>query len=212
VDHETPELIERQMEDTRESLTEKVSLLEQQVVEKIQSATEAVQETVQSVRSAVEDTVACVTDSVKSSVETVTEAVDMRKRVQETPWLMVGGAAAAGFITGLLVFRSQRASAATSMPAYTPMPSVAFTPPQATARRPSWLGDLFDMAGKEFKKVAEQAVATASTSLKETVSANLPQLIEKAIPNLLSRAGCSSSDSSSVHHGNGRASYADVHG
>jgi len=78
------------MADTRESLTEKVSLLEQHVVGKLQSATEAVEETVHTVKSAVEDTVAAVTGSVKNSIEGMTEALDMRKRVQETPWLMVG--------------------------------------------------------------------------------------------------------------------------
>ena len=112
MDRESPELIEREMEETRESLTEKVSLLEHQVVDKLQSATDAVQDTVQSVRSAVQDTVAAVTDTVKSSVESVSdgmkEALDVKKHVREYPWAMVGGAAAAGFVTGLLVFRSEQ--------------------------------------------------------------------------------------------------------
>src|SRR5262245_26899763 len=98
------------MADTRESLTEKVSLLEHQMVDKLQSATEAVQETVHSVKSAVEETVACVTGTVKNSVEGVTEALDVRKRVQETPWLMVGGATAAGLVTALIVFRRRHRS------------------------------------------------------------------------------------------------------
>src|SRR5437870_3321535 len=136
------------MEDTRESLTEKVSLLEQQVVEKIQSATDAVHETVQSVR----DTVACVSDSVKNSVESVSEGVkemfDVKARTREAPWLMVGGAAVAGLVTGMIVFRRPRPSA-TTLPAYTPMPAAAFTPPREQPTRPSWVNDLFDLAGRE---------------------------------------------------------------
>lgn len=203
MDRETPELIERQMADTRESLTEKVSMLEQQVVGKLQSATDAVQETVESVKSAVEDTVTCVTDSVKTSVEGVAEALDVRKRVQETPWLMVGGAAAAGLVTGLIVFR--RRGVSTSEPAaYAPMPAAAFTPPREMPRRPSWLDGLIDMAGRELKTLAEQALATASTSLRETMSHRLPELVERVVP------GSSEEPAASTHHGNGRHQYGDV--
>jgi ElaB/YqjD/DUF883 family membrane-anchored ribosome-binding protein len=203
VDRETPELIERQMADTRESLTEKVSMLEQHVVGKLQSATEAVEETVHSVKSAVEDTVACVTGSLKTSIQGVTEALDMRKRVQETPWLMVGGATAAGLVTGLIVFRRRRVSGA-DLPAYTPMPAAAFTPPREASRRPTWLDGLFDSAGRELKKLAEQAMTTAVTSLRETVSARLPQLIESAVPDIGSRQECTTG----YHHeGNGRHQY-----
>jgi ElaB/YqjD/DUF883 family membrane-anchored ribosome-binding protein len=206
VDRETPELIERQMADTRESLTEKVSLLEQHVVGKLQSATEAVEETVHSVKSAVEDTVASVSGSVKSSIEGVTEALDMRKRVQETPWLMVGGATAAGLVTGLIVFRRRRLSRA-GLPAYTPMPAAAFTPPHEAPSRPTWLDDLIDSAGRELKKFAEEALSTAVTSLRATVSARLPKLIESAMPDVGSRQECGAG----YHHeGNGRHQYDDM--
>ena len=149
MDRETPELIERQMEDTRESLSEKVSQLENQVVGKLQSATEAVQRTVQSVRCAVEGTVASVTGTVRNSVESVSEALDMRKRVQETPWLMVSGAATAGLVTGLIVFRRASRPERKQLPAYTRMPAAASTPPQEAPRRPKWVNDLLEMAGQK---------------------------------------------------------------
>jgi len=206
VDHESPELIERQMLDTRESLTEKVSLLEQQVVGKIQSATEAVQETVQSVRSAVEDTVATVTDSVKASVETVSEALDVRQRVRETPWLMVGGVAAAGFITGLFVFR--RSTSAAHAPTARPEPFVGFAPSQEMPRRSTWLDGILDMVGQECKTLTERAIATASASLKETMATAIPKLIESAVPDRLP----SRDTPRPMHSGNGRAAYSDVQG
>jgi len=194
------------MADTRESLTEKVSLLEQHVVGKLQSATEAVEETVHTVKSAVEDTVAAVTGSVKNSIEGMTEALDMRKRVQETPWLMVGGATAAGLVTGLIVFRGERRSGGGTS-AYTPMPAAAFTPPREAPRRPTWLDGLFDSAGQQLKKLAEEALSTAVTSLRETVSARLPKLIESAVPDVGSQQECSTG----YHHeGNGRHQYNDM--
>src|SRR5262245_65948816 len=75
MDRESPELIEREMEETRESLTEKVALLEDKVVGQIHAATdtvhgtvESVQDTVQTVKAAVQDTVQCVAGTVKNSV------------------------------------------------------------------------------------------------------------------------------------------------
>jgi len=193
VDREQPELIEREMEQTRESLTEKVSLLEQKVVGNIQSATDAVQDTVQCVKSAVQDTVQAVTGTVSHSVESLTDGVkevlDIRKHTRENPWAMVGGATVAGFVTGLLVFR--RASSGASLGAYTPMPftsqpggAAAPAAAPAASQRPAWLNDLFDMAGQEIKKLAEQALATATASLKQTVETGIPKLIDRAVPDV----------------------------
>jgi ElaB/YqjD/DUF883 family membrane-anchored ribosome-binding protein len=203
VDDQSPELIEKQMEETRESLTEKVSLLEQQVVGKIQSATDAVQDTVQSVRSAVQDTVDSVTGSVKDSVSSVSdgvkEALDVSKHVREQPWAMVGGAAAAGFIAGLLVFR--RAPSAAGLPAHALMPPANYPPPAAALQRPGWMNDLFELAGREIRKIAEQALATTTASLKQSVEEGIPKLIDSALPNLGTR-------SSEVNAANGTTGYA----
>jgi ElaB/YqjD/DUF883 family membrane-anchored ribosome-binding protein len=206
MDRESPELIEREMEDTRESLGEKVSLLEQQVVGKIQSATDAVQDTVQSVRSAVESTVETVTGTVKDTVESVTEGakevLDVKKHTREHPWAMVGGAAAVGFLAGLMVFRRQ--SSAASLPAYTPMPATggppAFTStPVVGSARPGWLNDLLEVAGREVKKIAEQALSTATASLKQTVETGIPKLIDSALPDVGKRC----EGEAEGHHGNG---------
>jgi len=118
MDRESPELIEQQMEQTRESLTEKVSLLENKVLGQINSATDtvqgtvsSVQETVQSVKDVVQDTVQSVSDTVKHSVHSIAaemkETLDVRKHVQQNPLAMVGGAAALGFLAGLIVFRAR---------------------------------------------------------------------------------------------------------
>jgi ElaB/YqjD/DUF883 family membrane-anchored ribosome-binding protein len=106
---ESPELIEKEMEYTRQSLTNKVSALEQQVVGTIQTAASTVQETVLSVKEAMQETASTVKETVTGSVETVSEGIkktfDISSRVRENPLAAVGAAAAAGFVTGLLVFR-----------------------------------------------------------------------------------------------------------
>jgi ElaB/YqjD/DUF883 family membrane-anchored ribosome-binding protein len=216
MDREQPEVIERQMEQTRESLTEKVSLLEQKVVGQIQSATDAVQETVQCVRSAVQDTVQSVTGTVSHSVQSLTDGVkevlDIQKHTRENPWAMVGGAAAAGFVTGLLVFR--RHSSGGSLPAYQPMPFTSEPAGRpvapAVSHRPAWLNDLFETAGQEVRKLAEQALATATASLRQTVQTGIPKLIERAVPDVgACRTDQAAGDGTghADYYGNGPSSY-----
>jgi len=199
MDRESPELIEREMEQTRESLTEKVSLLEDKVMGQLNSATDtvqdtvdSVQDTVQSVKAAVQDTVQSVSDTVKHSVQSMAEgmkeSLDVRKHVQEKPLAMVGGAAAIGFLTGLIVFRGRPSGGAA--PAYAPMPVAGYA---AAPSRPAWLNDLIDMGMREVKKIAEQALATTTASLKQTVETGIPKLIESAIPEVGHRNGASES-------------------
>jgi ElaB/YqjD/DUF883 family membrane-anchored ribosome-binding protein len=214
MDRESPELIEREMEQTRESLTQKVSLLENKVIGQVETATdtvqgtmESVQDTVHTVKAAVQQTVESVTETVKNSIQSVTdgmkEALDVRKHVHHNPLAMVGGAAVAGFVTGLLVFR--RESSGGDLPAYTPLPAAAVA--QTAARqRPAWLNDILEMAGREVKQIAQQVIAQASTSLKETVQSRVPHLIEQVVPG--GSAAAAGTDGSACGTGSGPSPFA----
>jgi len=106
-------MIEREMEQTRASLVEKVAALENQVVGTLETATSTVKETVESVKDtvtsvkeAVTGTVESVKDKVEHSVETVSDTVrdafDLRTHIRSYPWACVGAATFAGFGLGLL--------------------------------------------------------------------------------------------------------------
>lgn len=118
---EDPEVIKSRMEETRNSLVEKVETLERQVSQTVQEATNVVSTTVESVKDAVDTTVGSVkevvgstVDSVKDAVDTTTEAVqstfdtvkqtfDVAGHVQRSPWLMMGGAVLTGFVAGKMI-------------------------------------------------------------------------------------------------------------
>ncbi len=191
---ESPELIEQQMTETRQSLTEKVAALEGQVIGTLQTATstvqdtvQTVQETVQSVKSAMEETVSTVKDTVQESVESVStgikSAFDVRSHVADNPWGMFAGAAVAGFVTGLIVFRHHaHGIPAYSAAAFTPRPTPPAPPMPAPApapepRKPSWVDDLFEMAGREAKQIGQQALATLAASAKQAVDQQMPLLV-----------------------------------
>jgi ElaB/YqjD/DUF883 family membrane-anchored ribosome-binding protein len=108
------EVILEQMEGTRANLAQKLETLENQVVETLQEATSSVSETVQQVKDVVSDTVETVKDTVEGTVESVRDTVqgtvdtmketfDLRRQVENHPWLMFGGACALGLVAGQLL-------------------------------------------------------------------------------------------------------------
>jgi len=125
---EQPEVIQHQMEETRQALVDKLEALENQVAETVQSTThavqdttsavtgtvEAVKDTVENVSEKVQETMATVTDTlqqtahavsdtVQQTAHAVSEAFDLRLQAERHPWLVVGGAVAVGYTGALLL-------------------------------------------------------------------------------------------------------------
>jgi ElaB/YqjD/DUF883 family membrane-anchored ribosome-binding protein len=94
-----PEMIREQMDATRSDMTKKLELLEQTVVD----TTTKVTELVHNVQEGVEDTVKAVKGTVDETVKDVRDAFNVARQVRRHPWLMVGGALAAGYVTGTLL-------------------------------------------------------------------------------------------------------------
>jgi len=168
-----PEVIRQQMEETRASLTEKLETLEQQVVDTVQGTTTAVQETVASVKDAVQETMQSVKGSVEGTVESVKDAFDLRRQTEQHPWLMVGGAAAAGYVAAHLLNRLSLPAAAPStqpvlppttngMGMYTPTPSA----PRETSERKEWPEQRQERQEPSFLSEVGQTFDTELTKLK----------------------------------------------
>ena len=191
---ESTEVIEQKMSDTRDALTLKVTALENQVVDTIQSASTTVSNMMEQVKTAVPETIAGVKDSITEARASVAEGLrdtlNFSKHARERPWAMVGGAAALGFITGMILFRrSDSATAPAPVRAYASMPLPAAASPipasAPTFRLPGWLDQIVDKLGdrvsQEVRKLGEVAVASASSSLQQSV--------ERVLPNLLGQFG-----------------------
>jgi ElaB/YqjD/DUF883 family membrane-anchored ribosome-binding protein len=97
-----PEMIRKQMAETRTSLTEKLETLEQRVVNTVEGASSAVN----NVKDAVQETVATVKHSVQDTVGSVRDAFDIDRQVEKRPWTMMAGAVAVGFVGGYLLNRA----------------------------------------------------------------------------------------------------------
>lgn len=94
-----PEVIRRQMDETKAHLAEKLEALESQVSSTVRGTTEAVADTVE----AVKDTVENVTESVQETVHSVSETFNLSRQFECHPWGMLGGSVAVGALVGYLL-------------------------------------------------------------------------------------------------------------
>jgi len=194
-EEKTPEEIEHEMHQTRDSLTQKVAALEQTVTGNIQTVTD----TVEQVKTAVQDTVCTVKDTLRESVhtvaDTVKESLDVSGHVRANPWVSVGVAAGAGFLTGLLIGGGRRSlGASDEMPSEQMHGHVPPSPPQphhfaASAppepRKPGMFDELFAMIGREVRQMAEMALNSAITAAKRNISENVPKLVDGAVSEVM---------------------------
>jgi len=209
-DDKRPEQIEREMEQTRESITEKVAALENQVLGTIHTATSTVSDTVNAVKEAVTTAPAAVKESVKETIAAVRDTVgsfSVSGCVRDNPWASVGTTTFAGFLFGYLlpgggrVFNRPVMAKGHDEPAEYGQPGAAhgghahngsarsFAAParEPAAESHGMFGDLFAMLGREVRQLAEQAINTGLVSLKQAVSTQVPQMVDDAVHRVTDR-------------------------
>lgn|SRR5262249_29986949 len=180
-----PEVIRQQMEETRASLTEKVETLEDQITGTVHDATSAVTDTVASVKDAVQETVATVKDTVHDTFENVKETFDLRRQVDQHPWMMMGLCAGVGYVSGRLVDRASRRGYSSerrqrwlsaegngwrASPRVEPLMTAEERPSPSPAPRHSWLS----MLAPELSKLKGMAIGYAIGAARDLLSDSLP--------------------------------------
>jgi len=189
----SPNQIEREMADTRESITEKVAALESQVLGTIQTATSTVTDTVEAVKSlvtgapsAVSDTVTQTVAAVKDSVRETIGSFSVSGCVRDNPMASVGASALVGFLTGLLLpgGRSRPLMARgydTPAPAGRPGVGYSVAAVPATPREPGVFDEVFGMLRKELREMARMALDQATAAVKQNIHTAVPQLVDSAV-------------------------------
>lgn len=213
-DQKSPDQIEQEMFQTRDSITEKVAALENQVLGTIQTATNTVSDTVQAVREAVTSAPNAVRESVKQAVGAVKESVasfSVSGCIRDNPVAALGTSTLGGFLLGYLLpgdernlFRRPimaqghdapaprgRAGTADDAREATPYRAVAPTPSREP-EQPGFFGQLWERMSRELGGLAEQALSTAVASLKQSISTRVPQAVDTAVGRVTERvAGAS---------------------
>jgi ElaB/YqjD/DUF883 family membrane-anchored ribosome-binding protein len=171
------------MSQTRESLTEKVSALENQVVGTVQTAADTLTGTVESVKSLITTAPSAVGDTVKQAAQAVGESVkktfDISSHVRECPLTSVGISMLAGGLTGYLLGRSRPFGLAGAVAPQWPVAGPAAT--QAEPRKePGVLDEFLTMIGRKFREAAENIIDTAGEAVNRNVREGVPKLVDAA--------------------------------
>ena len=180
------EMIQRQMQETRASLTEKLETLEQKVVGTVENATTAVHNTVDAIKETVHDTVASVQQGVQGSVDSVKDLFDVPAQVERRPWLMMGGSVAVGYCLGTLLSQrsSQEEREAASRQSWLSEASnrahrAAALPPPAAPPEPSvWSAEIDKLKGLALGALFGTARELLISSLPEQMGAQLREVVD----------------------------------
>jgi len=185
MDRESPELIEKDMHETRQALTDKVAALEQQVVGTFQGATSAVQETVETVKSAVKESVATVHESVATASANVKATLDVPEHVRQHPWAAVTGATVVGVIAGFALSntgtQAKKHSAQRTFGTGNGAPSrppVFAAPAQPGPTKPGIFDELLDRVSQEIKQLSETAITALGRSLRQNLDGGIQQIVQ----------------------------------
>jgi ElaB/YqjD/DUF883 family membrane-anchored ribosome-binding protein len=174
-DEKSPDEIEREMVQTRESITEKVSILESQVKGTIESVTG----TVDAVKEAVTNAPEAVSETVKQTVAAVKEqvrSIDVAGFIRDNPWGAVGTSVLGGFLAGFFLLGGSK-----SRRTAPPVPGLSSASYQPAHDSGGILDDLFSLVGKEAREMAGMALASATEALKRNINTAVPGLIDRAV-------------------------------
>jgi ElaB/YqjD/DUF883 family membrane-anchored ribosome-binding protein len=189
----TPEEIEREMLQTRQSLTHKVAALEDQVVGTVQTAADTLTGTVESVKELITTAPEAVSETVKKATTAVSETVkktfDISGHVRERPLTSVGISALLGCVTGWLLSGRQEALGYSDEVEPPPSPgaptptkrTAAYEPPAPPAPSgPGVFDEFFSMIGRKLREAAENLIDTASAAVNKNVREGVPKLVDAA--------------------------------
>jgi hypothetical protein len=199
------EIIHHQMEATRAGLTDKLSALENKVSGTVEAATnavettreavtgtveavtdtvetvkETVQETVEKVTETVSETVGAVTEQFQETVQSVAETFNLRLQAERHPWLVFGGAVAAGAVGGYLIGglahgNGDRAASHAQPERHTGGPSVVGTAASAVG---SALGGFL---GEQLSNFKGLAIGAMMGVVRDLVKRSLPDNLKEKV-------------------------------
>jgi ElaB/YqjD/DUF883 family membrane-anchored ribosome-binding protein len=190
-EEKTPEQIEAEMFETRESLTEKVEALENQVVGTVQNAANTLTDTVDAVKSFVKTAPESVGDTVEQVVAAVRERVentfDISDRVQKNPLSSISVSLGLGFLAGYLFFPARNSSSGSEPERRIPppLPSEDRLRPMAASTEPGLLDELFGMLGKKVKEMTESVIDSAAVAVNRNIRESVPKLVDEAARNMV---------------------------
>ena len=161
----------------------------------VESVKDSVEGTVESVKGAVEGTVDSVNQSMRDTVESVKQTFDLPRQVDRHPWLMMGGAVAAGFVAGKLLTHAPAVTRTAGRMASSLRPtaqrftsaaaSTAGAVGAAASTAGSWLNTLESMFGPELKQVKELAIGSLLGMVRDAAVQAAPEPMREQVREII---------------------------
>jgi len=179
------EVIKLQMEETRESLSEKIGALEDHVLGTVQDTTDTVSQTVEKVADTVQSTVCAVKEEVAKSVESVKRTFDLSRQVEQHPWAMLAGSVVLGYVAESLLKEARHAPAqAAYTPAAPPPPYQQEFAARAPAA-PGWFDKLTEQLEPALSKLKSTAIGTGMGFLGQMLMEAAPPAYREPLKDVI---------------------------
>jgi len=218
------EVIRQRMLEARNSLTEKLGVLEESVVGTVSETADVVKETVETVKDTVEETAETVKETVQEGVDTVRHWLDFSGHTRKHPWMMIAGAAGLGFILETILVGRRSTGVATAIGSTVAEAAVARPAASTSHHRThhngnghskrrgvtsavsSTLGSLFGEFAPQVQKLKGMAVNSLLNLVKQSILKSIPQQMHATVTQMIEKAsqkliGESASDETSNNPG-----------
>jgi len=163
------ELIRRRMARTRQSLQQKLDVLEDRTLGAVEKTADAVV----GVAETVGETVETAKDAVVDTVAKTERFLDLSRHVNRHPWAVMGGAVAAGFAASLLL---ARAAPRAEQPMRRHAPSDdGRRPPSEPAAQPSWLSNMLQTFAPQLEMLKELAIGATVAVARDFAVQSVPK-------------------------------------
>lgn len=209
-----PEVIQKELDETRSSLAEKLGAIGEKVSGTVENVTETVEnvtETVEQTVEAVTGTVQAVGETAQETVEAVKQAFNFSEQYEKYPWLFFAGSVALGFVGGKLVgnvgsrrerapepfFHSHRNGNGHAETYATRAAERFFDEPVSTApadqgngkaresgTTTSWLGRVAEHFGGELNKLKGLALGTLFGVARDMITQAMPTKLKSELGNV----------------------------
>jgi len=179
--NESPEMIRKQMQQTKLQLAEKLESLEQQVSATVHTTETAVNATVEAVQT--------VEGAVHNAVDSVVNVLDVSRHVENHPWLVVGGAVVVGYLAAEFLTGPPTANGASqesSSPSSTNQPDQSNTPSVATALTGTASvthGHPSVSTSSPWQQLRDATIGSLIGIVPEIISRIIPRVVDQLVDN-----------------------------
>src|SRR5262245_58623643 len=169
---------------TRSALSNKLESVEQELRDNVRKTTDSVVDTLHAVKDTFTGTIDDVRDRFTGTVNTIKSELDVRRHVQNHPWIMVTGSAVAGFAAARLLPPARHAALEYSRSE--PMPAMSMR--EEMPRQQGALHRAIQRFEPELRRLQGVAIGSAMNIVRRWVKESAPPTMADELDDIIRSA------------------------